>query len=361
MRRLAILPALAMLAILTATATAQSSDLDCGDLTYEGAQLILSQNSSDPNRLDADGDGIACEGSASDGGAVVGTSDDTASALPDTGAGPAGSSLAPLIAIAALMLAGTAMGPSDGPCCRPGVRHTAIRAGAKDSSVVSKWRRALMLPSHQSCREIAHVFGRSDDELLAAAEHRPDDRIAPGETLRREIARADGSIRFQARWYERQLDDSGRMRATSFPTRDKARAFLVGNDRRAASPDTQTVDQFVLAYIDRCRDRLTGRTVKTYRERHASMIAPQLGARLARDLEPLDIQLWIDQLARETIAVKSETRRRFAPASIPPAVAVIQGAFREAHVRGILPRNVTTGVRRPAIGKRSVIVWTQDQ
>lgn len=37
-------------------------DLDCADFaTQEEAQAVLEQDRSDPNRLDRDGDGIACE------------------------------------------------------------------------------------------------------------------------------------------------------------------------------------------------------------------------------------------------------------------------------------------------------------
>lgn len=82
-------------------------NLDCRDFNSRAeAQANLDADPSDPNGLDRDGDGIACEGSARDGGATVGESDDTATTeLPDTGAGPAGHSAtwAPL-ALAALGL-----------------------------------------------------------------------------------------------------------------------------------------------------------------------------------------------------------------------------------------------------------------
>ena len=42
-------------------AHAQSVDLDCGNFTSQAdAQRVLEQNPSDPNRLDADSDGVAC-------------------------------------------------------------------------------------------------------------------------------------------------------------------------------------------------------------------------------------------------------------------------------------------------------------
>jgi hypothetical protein len=48
-------------AILLLPPTAAAQDLDCPQFTQPEAQSILEQDPSDPNRLDADGDGIACE------------------------------------------------------------------------------------------------------------------------------------------------------------------------------------------------------------------------------------------------------------------------------------------------------------
>ena len=94
---------------------AAAEDLDCADFaTQEEAQAVYNQDPSDPNGLDADNDGIACEegnedvgngavqyGTDEDGGEVVsGTVPETD--LPDTG-GPGGSML--LLPAAGLLLA----------------------------------------------------------------------------------------------------------------------------------------------------------------------------------------------------------------------------------------------------------------
>lgn len=51
-----------MVGAMTAPAFAQSRDLDCKDFTSQAAaQANLDANRSDPNRLDQDGDGKACE------------------------------------------------------------------------------------------------------------------------------------------------------------------------------------------------------------------------------------------------------------------------------------------------------------
>lgn len=45
----------------TSTGTQQTGDVDCPQLTQQQAQAIFDADPSDPNRLDADNDGIACE------------------------------------------------------------------------------------------------------------------------------------------------------------------------------------------------------------------------------------------------------------------------------------------------------------
>ncbi|MDP9397462.1 MAG: calcium-binding protein [Actinomycetota bacterium] len=47
---------------LAGPATAQGQDLDCPDFKFQDqAQAVLDQDKSDPNRLDADNDGMACD------------------------------------------------------------------------------------------------------------------------------------------------------------------------------------------------------------------------------------------------------------------------------------------------------------
>ncbi len=76
MRRLvlALFTAFALLSGLTVSAGAQ--DVDCPQLSYEEAQDILAQDPSDPNGLDRDNDGIACETNAGGGGGDDGAADD---------------------------------------------------------------------------------------------------------------------------------------------------------------------------------------------------------------------------------------------------------------------------------------------
>lgn len=96
-----------LLLALGLTMTAAAQDIDCPGLSFEEAQDILAQDPSDPNGLDRDNDGVACENNARDGGEVSGDTDDTVaddgtggetddgveqdapSALPETGVGVA--------------------------------------------------------------------------------------------------------------------------------------------------------------------------------------------------------------------------------------------------------------------------------
>ena len=75
MRKVSLLSLLAMLLMLAFSPTAWAqTDLDCEDFaTQEEAQAVLDQDPSDPNMLDADNDGIACEALPSGGGTAPGT------------------------------------------------------------------------------------------------------------------------------------------------------------------------------------------------------------------------------------------------------------------------------------------------
>lgn len=69
-----MLAALCMVAAFVfAPAAMAQEDVDCPDLTQAEAQGILDADPSDPNNLDADDDGLACEDSAG-GGSMSSTS-----------------------------------------------------------------------------------------------------------------------------------------------------------------------------------------------------------------------------------------------------------------------------------------------
>jgi hypothetical protein len=85
--------------------TLRGSDLDCSDFpTQEEAQAALEQDTSDPNNLDVDGDGMACESSSSGGASkqaavpVPGVDKNPAVPVPgiDQNSTPTGGSSSPL-------------------------------------------------------------------------------------------------------------------------------------------------------------------------------------------------------------------------------------------------------------------------
>jgi hypothetical protein len=85
--------------LATPSAVAQAGDQDCADFSSQAAaQAHLRADTSDPDGLDADHDGLACEsfayGTAGAGGSVA------AGALPRTGSGTA-----PTLGAGALLLA----------------------------------------------------------------------------------------------------------------------------------------------------------------------------------------------------------------------------------------------------------------
>jgi len=99
---------LAALVVFAPVAVAQQ-DLNCDDFTYqEEAQAVLNQDPSDPNRLDRDNDGIACEHLPRQAGGGQITEDDLPRRLrtmPDTGV----VSILPLILLAAAGLLGAGL------------------------------------------------------------------------------------------------------------------------------------------------------------------------------------------------------------------------------------------------------------
>lgn len=128
MRRIAfaLFAALSLLFGLSVSTSAQ--DVDCDEISYEEAQQILAQDANDPNDLDRDNDGEACDSNAPGGGgtnsggdtgtvgedgSASGDSGNGATELPNTGTGTAlttGSSAAlfGVMAVVALIVGGIA-------------------------------------------------------------------------------------------------------------------------------------------------------------------------------------------------------------------------------------------------------------
>jgi hypothetical protein len=87
-------------AMVPLSGSAFAADQDCSDFdTQQEAQAVYDQNTSDPNGLDRDNDGLACENNASGSGSEAGDSDDDSdsgqvSHVPSGGADTGGGSTA---------------------------------------------------------------------------------------------------------------------------------------------------------------------------------------------------------------------------------------------------------------------------
>lgn len=89
MRRLTIAFASVLVLLMGITLTASAQDLNCDDFaTQAEAQANLDANPSDPNNLDGNNDGVACEGGVGGGGSGSGSG--TGSGSDDSGADDGG-------------------------------------------------------------------------------------------------------------------------------------------------------------------------------------------------------------------------------------------------------------------------------
>lgn len=122
MTRVLIALVVALAVGVAGSGAARAQDLNCADFaTQADAQANLIANPGDPNGLDADGDGTACEnfsysGSGGDTGATgdtsgddsgdsSGSATDSGTALPDTGTGSSSMAASPSVGVVTLLAA----------------------------------------------------------------------------------------------------------------------------------------------------------------------------------------------------------------------------------------------------------------
>lgn len=174
----------------------------------------------------------------------------------------------------------------------------------------------------------------------------------------RERQRSDGTILYQARWWDVTPGQEPTQRTKSFLTRAEADDHLAAvhrskRDQKYRPPSDLTVSQLVREHIDRAAaaERITPRTVHTYRLRAEKMIDPTIGKRRLEMITPLDVQRWIDGLAR----------LGYAATTIHPAIAVLMSALREAAVLGVTDRHLGQGIRRPKLLPTPARTWSAEQ
>jgi len=162
------------------------------------------------------------------------------------------------------------------------------------------------------------------------------------------VEREHGVKRWQARWY----DDAGTRRARSFRTRDVAEDFLrqQGRDRRDGHyvPNADlTVQQVLVAYIERGQGRWKAITYATYRQRAFTHLIPRLGTLRISDLTTARVQHWIDGVYRDGQHPKTVTE----------ATRLLSSALAEAARLGIIRTNPVPGVRLPKVPAPTHETW----
>lgn len=171
----------------------------------------------------------------------------------------------------------------------------------------------------------------------------------------RERVRADGTVYYQARYWDTN-DHGSVQRSKSFPSQDKAEDFLRGVSRRKRdhtyqAPSPRTVSDLVHEYIERAVSRVSTNTTHTNRHRLKTMIESTIGKKKLEGLTTLDVQRWIDAL----------NRSKYRPSTIGSAITLVMAALREAATLGITDRHQGVGVRRPSNGKAKIQVWSEEQ
>lgn len=174
--------------------------------------------------------------------------------------------------------------------------------------------------------------------------------IRRGDGYMTERTRADGTVVYQARWF-----DGTSWRAKTFATADDAEDHLRGIGRRKRggryAPETDlTVAELVAAYLDRGAHRWTANTVATYTLLAERQIGPHLGRVRVTELTPARVQRWLDDLTGTLSASVIENAR-----------TVLSGAYREAVRLGMVAVSPVTDTRAPARPRTSKPTWTAEQ
>lgn len=182
------------------------------------------------------------------------------------------------------------------------------------------------------------------------------DGLKWGEGYIREEARADGSTRYKARWYERQPDGTNKLVTLSFNRRDDAEDHLrltarAKRDGRYVSAADITVTRAMMDYLERGKSSWKTSTYATYRQRAFTHIVPRIGTVRLVELTTSKIQHWIDQLSRGETGAKT----------IEESVRVLNGAMREAVRLDIIRTNPVTGAKSPTPRPSPHQTWTPDE
>lgn len=186
---------------------------------------------------------------------------------------------------------------------------------------------------------------------------RPKKRELPrgdGDVLRR--TRADGTVVYQARWYEQDALVGLRRRSQTFATEDAALAHLRETALKKLTgdylpPADRMVRDLIAEWLERGKSRWKPATVAAYTDRADKHVIPALGAIRADRLTTPRIQHWIDALGKSGLDAST----------IDGVSRILSAALREAVQIGVLARNPAEGVRRPPVQVREPDTWTAEE
>lgn len=83
-------------------------------------------------------------------------------------------------------------------------------------------------------------------------------------------------------------------------------------------------------------------TIRRYTDAYKRHVRPKFGHRLAKDIRPADVQLWVNEMSRAGVA----------PASVTLYVGILSSILKLAAAEGVIGSNPASVVRKPKIPKR---------
>lgn len=185
----------------------------------------------------------------------------------------------------------------------------------------------------------------------ASAKGQADDELRRGEGFVEERERADGSIRYVARWYEGE-----KLKAKSFPDKTQANAYLIGigaakRTGRFVPASELTIEEVVTAYMESPARTWSPNTRGTYEVYRDRLLYPTLRKQKAVDLTPRMVQAWVDDLFR---ANKSSS-------AITNILSLLSASLQDAVRMEILPRNVARGTKVAPRPDKHYVTWSEEQ
>jgi integrase len=177
-----------------------------------------------------------------------------------------------------------------------------------------------------------------------------------GDGTVRQRQNKDGTVSWQARWWEEGADGEPARRAKSFASERDATEYLrqirhAKAEGRYQPESRMTVGQMVAAYMNRARHGWKPNTTLTNQVMVTRLVLPELGPRRLTQLTTSQVQQWVDRLARRAVS----------PSAIANAHSLLKASLRQATNLGLVPRNVAEGVSLPPRDHPNRPTWTMTE